>query len=102
MQVTISGHHVDVTPALHSYVEDKLARLKRHYERITDVQVILSVVKLTQKAEATVQVSGKALHADAEDHDMYAAIDAMADKLDRQLKKYKEKNTDHHRDQSPT
>jgi len=95
MQINISGHHLEVTEALHNYVNAKLERLNNHYDRITSTQVILSVDKLVQKAEATVHVSGKDIFADAESEDLYAAIDMLADKLDRQLIKHKEKQRSH-------
>ncbi|MCV6623150.1 MAG: ribosome-associated translation inhibitor RaiA [Cellvibrionaceae bacterium] len=91
MQITISGHHVDVTEAMHDYVNNKLEKLSRHHDRITSTNVILSVDKLIQKAEATIHVSGKDLFADASHEDMYTAIDQLSDKLDRQLIKHKEK-----------
>lgn len=97
MHIILSGHHVDVTDALRSYVNDKMGRLERHFDNVTELHVVLSVEKLQQKAEATVHLSGNKLHADAVDADMYAAIDALVDKLDRQVKKHKEKVTDHHR-----
>jgi len=88
---------VDVRQALNSYVKTKFMSLERHFDIATHAHVILSVEKLDQKAEATVHVAGGNLFADAVDADMYAAIDALADKLDRQLKRHKEKLTDHHR-----
>lgn len=91
MQLDVSGHHVDVSQALKSYVKSKFMRLERHFDIATHAHVILIVEKLNQKAEATVRVSGGNLFADAVDEDMYAAIDALADKLDRQLKRHKEK-----------
>ncbi|CAM3911534.1 Ribosome hibernation promoting factor [Pseudomonas reidholzensis] len=91
MQVNISGHHVEVTDPLRTYVLEKLDRVAGHFDKITNVQVILKVEKLQQKVEATVQIPGGEVVANAEDQDMYAAIDALADKLDRQLKKHKEK-----------
>ena len=94
MQLSISGHHVDVTDALKSYVEDKLQKLERHYDHITTAHVILTVEKLRQKAEATIHISGAELFADADCDDMYAAIDKLTDKLDRQILKHKEKNQD--------
>jgi putative sigma-54 modulation protein len=97
MQVIISGHHIEVTPSLRGYVENKVARLERHFEQITEAHVILSVDKLDQKAEATLQVNGATIYADAQSHDMYIAIDALVHKLDRQLKKHKEKNSGHQR-----
>ncbi len=94
MQISVSGHHVEVTDSLRSYVDTKLDRLERHYDRITDMQVILSVEKQRQKAESTVRISGGEVYADAESDDLYTAIDKLADKLDRQLIKQKEKSTD--------
>lgn len=95
MQINISGHHLEVTDSLKDYVTTKLERLGHHYDRITSINVILSVDKLQQKAEATLHVSGKDLFAEAIDEDMYTAIDALADKLGRQLIKHKEKLRDH-------
>ncbi|MBZ0070276.1 MAG: ribosome-associated translation inhibitor RaiA [Thiohalobacteraceae bacterium] len=97
MQIIISGHHIDITDALRDYVNTKMERLERRFDNVTDVHVVLSVEKLRQKADATAHVSGGKLYAETIDEDMYAAIDALVDKLDRQLKKYKEKLTDHHR-----
>ncbi len=91
MQLSISGHHVDVTDALKSYVEEKLKKLERHYDHITNTHVILTVEKLEQRAEATVHISGAEVFADANCDDMYAAIDKLTDKLDRQILKHKEK-----------
>lgn len=93
MQLDVSGHHVDVSQALRDYVKTKFSRLRRHVDIATHAHVILTVEKLDQKAEATVHVSGGNLFADAVEADMYAAIDALADKLDRQLKRHKEKLT---------
>jgi len=97
MQLDVSGHHVDVSQALKGYVKSKFKRLERHFDNATHAHVVLTVEKLDQKAEATVRVSGANVFADAVDSDMYAAIDALADKLDRQLKRHKEKLTNHHR-----
>ena len=91
MQVNISGQHLEVTEPLRSYVNEKLERLERHFDKITNVQVILSVDKLEQKVEATLHIPGDKVVANAVDADMYAAIDSLTDKLDRQLKKHKEK-----------
>lgn len=96
MQLSITGHHVEVTPALKAYVEKKLDRIVRHSDHVLDVHCVLTVEKLQQKAEATVNLSGSKIHADAIDTNMYAAIDSLADKLDRGVKKHKEKLTDHH------
>ncbi len=91
MQVNISGHQLDVTDALRDYIGEKLSRLERHFDRITNVQVIMQVEKLKQKIEATLHIAGGEVVANAEHEDMYAAIDLLADKLDRQLIKHKEK-----------
>jgi len=95
MQITISGHHLEVTDPIRDYVTVKLSKLERHYDHINSTAVILSVEKLSQKAEATIHVSGGELFANAEHEDLYAAIDALTDKLDRQLIKYKEKHRNH-------
>lgn len=100
MQLNVSGHHVEVTDSLRNYISSKLERLERHFDRITNMTVILSVEKQRQKAESTIHVSGGEIYADAEHDDLYAAIDMLADKLDRQLIKKKEKNKDRkHRSQ---
>lgn len=91
MQINVSGHHVDVSPPLREYVTSKLSRLQRHFDNITITNVTLTVDKLVQKAEAVMHVAGGELFAAAESQDMYAAIDGLADKLDRQLIKHKEK-----------
>ena len=96
MQLTITGHHIDVTPALRDKVESKLSKLERHFDNLTDIHCILTVEKLQHKAEATVNLSGGTIHADAIHDDMYAAVDALVDKLSRQVRKHKEKLTDHH------
>ncbi|MGC3963056.1 MAG: ribosome-associated translation inhibitor RaiA [Rhodocyclaceae bacterium] len=98
MNLNITGHHVEVTPALRDYVTGKLDRVVRHYDHVTATQVTLSVEKLKQKAEVTVRVPGKDLFVESIDDDLYAAIDALVDKLDRQMVKYKEKQNDHTRD----
>jgi putative sigma-54 modulation protein len=95
MQLNVSGHHVEVTDPLREYVEAKFERLQRHFDQITNTEVTLIVEKLVQKAEATVHISGADIFAAAESDDMYAAIDALADKLDRQLIKRKEKSRGH-------
>lgn len=92
MQMNISGHHLDITDPIKDYVTTKLSKLERHHDRITSTNVILSVEKLIQKAEATVHVSGGEFFADSEHEDLYAAIDMLTDKLDRQLIKHKEKS----------
>ena len=97
MNLTVTGHHLDVTDSLRQYVGSKMDRLERHSDDVQDVHVILSVEKLRQKAEATVNIKDTQLFADTIDADMYAAIDLLTDKLDRQLIKHKEKVKDHHR-----
>lgn len=97
MQISLTGHHVEITPALRDYAKSKMERLERHFDNVTNMHVILSVEKLRHKAEATVHLNGGNLYADATHEDMYAAIDALVDKLDRQVKKHKEKLTDHHK-----
>lgn len=94
MQVNISGQHVEVTEALHDYVASKLEKLERHYDQIGNVQVTLSIEKNRQKAEASLNIKGAQLHADAAHEDLYAAIDMITDKLDRQVLKHKEKTVD--------
>lgn len=91
MQINISGHHVEVTDSLKAYVSEKVEKLERHFDVITRADVTLTVEKLRQKAEGNVHISGHDLHASAESEDMYAAIDSLSDKLDRQLLKHKEK-----------
>ena len=102
MQLSLSGHHVEVTPSMRQYVEKKFERISRHFDHVIDVHCVLTVEKLRQKAEATLHVRGNAIHADATEEDMYAAIDLLADKLDRLLMKHKDKVVDHHRGESAT
>ncbi|HJU24359.1 MAG TPA: ribosome-associated translation inhibitor RaiA [Casimicrobiaceae bacterium] len=90
MNLQLTGHHVEITPSIRDYVTKKLARINRHFDHVIDVSVVLAVDKLARKVEATVHVRGKDLHAECIDADMYAAIDGLADKLDRQVVKYKE------------
>ncbi|HEY8856769.1 MAG TPA: ribosome-associated translation inhibitor RaiA [Rugosibacter sp.] len=98
MNLNLTGHHVEITPALRDHVTLKLERVAHHFDHITSTHVILSVDKLQQKAEVTLHVKGKDIYADAIDADMYAAIDLLAEKLDRQILKHKEKISTHHRD----
>lgn len=99
MNLQISGHHLEITPAIRDYATGKLERVTRHFDNVIDVNVILSVDKLKQKAEVTVHLSGKDVHVEAVEEDLYAAIDSLADKLDRQIQKHKQKLQDHHRGQ---
>ena len=91
MNLNVSGHHLDVTPAIRSYVETKLERVKRHFDHVIDAHVILTADKLRRKAEVTLHVRGRDLHCESEENDLYAAIDLLADKLDRQVLRYKDK-----------
>ena len=100
MNLTISGHHVELTPSIREYVQNKLERIKHHFDYVIDVTVILAVDKLSnkerrQRAEINLRVRGKDLHAQSIAQDLYAAIDTLIDKLDRQLVKYKSKLKDH-------
>jgi len=91
MNLNVSGHHLEVTPAIRGYVQGKLERVKRHFDHVIDAHVILSVDKLRQKAEVTLRLRGKDIHCACEEQDLYAAIDLVVDKLDRQVLKYKAK-----------
>lgn len=91
MQINITGHHVEVTEALKDYVDTKFNKLERHFDHINNVHVILNVEKLNHKAEATLHLSGTEVFATSEHNDMYAAIDSLIDKLDRQVIRHKEK-----------
>jgi putative sigma-54 modulation protein len=95
MNLHLSGHHVEVTPAIRDYVTTKLSRITRHFDQVIDVNVIVSVDKLKKKAEANVHLKGKDIFVESIDEDMYAAIDALVDKLDRQILKHKERNFEH-------
>jgi putative sigma-54 modulation protein len=97
MRIDIRGQHIDVTPALREYVATRFERLARHVEQPFEVRAVLAVEKARQWAEATVALPGRTLHADADGVDMYAAIDLLADKLDRALLRHKERRVDHHR-----
>jgi putative sigma-54 modulation protein len=97
MNLHITGHHLEVTPALRDYVTSKLDKVTRHFDHVIDVSVTLSVEKLKQTAEVTLHVRGKDIFVESDDTDLYAAIDALVDKLDRQVLKYKQKLQDHHR-----
>ena len=92
MNLNLTGHHVDITPAIRDYVTSKIVRITRHFDQVIDVSVILSIEKLKRKAEATVHVSGRDIFCETDHEDMYAAIDALVDKLDRQILKHKGRN----------
>ena len=103
MNLTISGHHLEVTPALRTYVTSKLDRITRHFDQLVDIKVLLSVEKQKEKdkrqrAECSIHVKGGDMFAESADEDLYAAVDALMDKLDRQVGKHKEKTKDHHHD----
>lgn len=95
MQVNITGNRIEITQALRNYIENKCERLERHFDQLIHIHIVLSVEKMRQKAEATLHLSGANVFASAEDEDMYAALDDLTDKLDRQIKKHREKLTDH-------
>jgi putative sigma-54 modulation protein len=92
MHISITGHHLELTEALRSYVSEKFQKIERHVENVIDVHVVLSVEKLEQKAEATIQLNGAKIHAEDVQPDLYAAIDGLIDKLDRQVLRHKEKH----------
>ena len=96
MQLSVTGHHIDITESLRNYVGTKLAKVERHFDHMTDIHCVLTVEKLQHKAEATIHVGGGTIHAEQIEPNMYAAIDALTDKLDRCVKKHKEKRADHH------
>jgi len=98
MQIIVKGHQVEVTAALHDYAIAKFERVTRHFDHLHELNICLGIEKLLHKAEATILLSGKTIHADATATDMYAAIDALVDKIDSQVRKHKEKITDHHAD----
>ncbi|MGI2260549.1 ribosome hibernation promoting factor [Shewanella sp. GXUN23E] len=95
MQINLTGHHIEITDSLREYVESKFTKLERHFEQINNVHVVLNVEKLQQIAEAKLHINGGEIFATSEHEDMYAAIDALIDKLDRQVIKHKEKLTKH-------
>ena len=95
MNLNLTGHHVEITPAMRDYVTSKLSKITRHFDHLIDVTVILSVEKLQQKAEANVHVRGRDIFVETEGADMYASIDSLVDKLDRQILKHKEKNANY-------
>lgn len=95
MQINLSGHHVEITDSLRDFVNTKFAKLERHFDHINNVYVVLNVEKINQIAEATLHLNGGEIHAKADDQDMYTAIDALIDKLDRQVLKHKDKLKQH-------
>jgi putative sigma-54 modulation protein len=97
MNLQLTGHHLEITPALRDYVQNKLTRISNHFDHVIDVKVTMRVEKLAQKVEATIHVPGNDLHAECADENMYSAIDMLTDKLDRQVVKHKEKHGSHHK-----
>ena len=105
MNLTISGHHLEVTPALRSYVTSKIDRISRHFDQVVDVKVLLTVEKQREKdrrqrAECNIHVKGDDLFAESTHEDLYAAVDELVDKLDRQVGRYKTRRQDHHAGES--
>jgi len=97
MQISISGQHMDITDALKQYVSEKMEKIIRHFDHVTNAQVVLHVEKEDNLAEANIHTKGASIHATGTANDMYAAIDDMISKLDRQVLKHKAKLNDHHR-----
>lgn len=101
MNLTISGHHLEVTPALRTYVTSKLGRIKRHFDQVVDVKVLLTLEnlkekELRQKAECNIHIKGIDLFAECAHADLYAAVDQLVDKLDRQVVRHKDRLQSHH------
>jgi putative sigma-54 modulation protein len=103
MNLHLSGHHLEITEAMRNHITSKIDRINRHFDHVIDVNIILSIDKLEQKAEANVHLSGKDIFVESRHEDMYAAIDNLLDKLDRQILKHKEKHQEHrgHRELPP-
>ncbi len=95
MNLSLTGRHLEVTPAIREYVLNKMSRITRHFDNVIDTQVILSIERLNHTAEITMRLRGKDIHCEAIDENLYAAIDLLADKIDRQVIKYKSKVQDH-------
>jgi putative sigma-54 modulation protein len=97
MQIDITGHQLDVTTSMRDYFNSKFTRIKRHFDQVINVHAILSVEKIHHKAEATMHINGKTLFAESVEEDLYAAIDLLIDKLDKQVRRHKDKITSKHR-----
>lgn len=97
MQLTISGHQIDLTDSMKNYIHEKMQKIERHFDHVNSIDVVLHVEKIHHQAEATINAKGITLHAQADSEDMYASIDHLTSKLDSQVRKHKEKITDHHR-----
>jgi putative sigma-54 modulation protein len=102
MNINLTGHHLEITPAIREHLTTKLGKIKRHFDHVIDINVILSVDKLQQKAEATVHLSGKTVFAEADDANLYVAIDKLIDALDRQVLKHKDKHSARRHDDTST
>ncbi|MBK8570120.1 MAG: ribosome-associated translation inhibitor RaiA [Nitrosomonadales bacterium] len=100
MNLNLSGHHLEITPAIREHVVNKIEKIKRHFDNLIDVNVVLSVEKLKQKAEANVHLSGKTIFVECDDTNLYAAIDNLIEKLDRQIIKHKEKHAARRHDET--
>ena len=98
MNINLTGRHLEITPAIREHVTTKLGKIKRHFDHVIDINVILSVDKLKQKAEATVHLSGKTIFAETDDTNLYVSIDNLVDALDRQILKHKDKNSSRRHD----
>src|SRR5688500_20174463 len=96
MQLSVTGHHIEITESLRNYVGTKLAKIERHFDHMTDIHCVMTVEKLQHKAEATIHVGGGTIHAEQIVPNMYAAIYILVDKLDRQVKKQKEQLSNKH------
>jgi putative sigma-54 modulation protein len=97
MQISVTGQQIDITEPLRNYAMEKMERIEKHFDNVTKTNIVLRAEKTRHIAEATINAKGATIHANAEGDDMYAALDSLADKLDRQVIKHKEKMTDHHR-----
>ncbi|MEE9446321.1 MAG: ribosome-associated translation inhibitor RaiA [Arenicellales bacterium] len=97
MQISISGQHLDITEALRAHVKERMDKIIQHFDHVTNAQVVLHIEKETNFAEANIHTKGASIHATGDAENMYAAIDLMSAKLDRQVLKHKAKLTDHHR-----
>lgn len=100
MNLNLSGHHLEITPAIREHVVNKIEKIKRHFDNLIDVNVVLSVEKLKQKAEANVHLSGKTIFVECDDTNLYVAIDNLIEKLDRQIIKHKEKHAARRHDET--
>ena len=100
MNLNLSGHHLEITPAIREHVISKIEKIKRHFDKVIDVNVVLSVDKLVQKAEANVHLSGKTIFVECDDSNLYVAIDTLVEKLDRQISKYTGKNSARRHDET--